>query len=137
MGYLSINHENIHHLKNFIDNIGTSSKEFRYYSYRNPDEVIDNHLVTFLLCDIVAVGYGHLDKEDDRVWLGICVKDDQCGKGYGKKIMKKLINSYDGDIWLSVDADNERAINLYKLFSFNIISEDDTVVYMKRNATSI
>lgn len=137
MDYLRINRENIYYLKNFIDDMGTSSRSFRYYANRNPDEVIDNHLVTYILCDVDPVGYGHLDKENEKVWLGVCVIDGQHGKGYGKMIMEKLVDSYSGDIWLSVDVDNVRAINLYKLFSFNIMSEDDTTVYMKRNATSI
>ena len=137
MNFLHINKDNIHHLKYFLNNIGESSKQFRYYENRKPEKVIDNHMVTFLACDDDCVGYGHLDEENEKVWLGICVKDVACGKGYGKLIMNKLVNSYDGEIWLSVDSTNKKAIKLYDSFSFNLVEQKNDVIYMKRNATSI
>ena len=116
--------------------MGDSSNLFRYYNTRNV-KVIENHMTTFLLFDGPSVGYGHLDVEDDKVWLGICVKEKCRGKGYGKKIMERLVDSHDGDIHLSVDKDNEPAINLYKFFSFEKIDENDKLYFMKRNATSL
>jgi len=132
MKFIPINHKNIEHLTQFIENIGASSKFFRYYDKRQASSVINNHIVTLLLFDGPSVGYGHLDKEKDKIWLGICVKEGFEGKGYGKKIMKKLINSYDKDIHLSVDKDNKKAFHLYKRFSFKKIKESDTMFFMKR-----
>ena len=114
--------------------MGASSKKFRYYAKRAPEEAIANHMVTILLFDGPSIGYGHLDKEANKVWLGICVKDKYCGKGYGKEVMRYLTDSYSGDIYLSVDKDNLSAQRLYGLFSFKIIKESGNIFYMKRCA---
>ena len=137
MQFLPIDEYNIFHLQDFIETMGDSSNSFRYYNNRSAEEVIKNHMTTFLLFDGLSVGYGHLDVEDDKVWLGICVKENHRGKGHGKNIMQKLVTSHDGDIHLSVDKDNKEAINLYKLFSFKEIDSNDEVYFMKRNATSL
>jgi len=120
-----------------MEKMGDSSKTFRYYSKRKPEEAISNHIVTLLLFDGFLVGYGHLDKEGGKVWLGVCVSEGYHGKGYGKKIMEKLISSYNGDIHLSVDKNNKKALSLYEKFSFKKVKKDDTVFYMKRDASSI
>jgi len=132
MKNVTIDKNNVHLVDNFIKNIGNSAGTFRYYSKRKPQEAIDNHIITLLLFDESYVGYGHLDKEDETVWLGICVKEGATGKGYGKKIMQKLVNSYDGEITLSVDSSNKKAINLYKSFSFLETKKSPDIVYMKR-----
>ena len=133
MKFVKITSDNLECLKDFIAVIGSSSHCFRYYNSRD-FLVTEDHIITLLLYDKKFVGYGHLDKEDNKVWLGICVKEGCFGKGYGKKIMEKLVNSYDEDIDLSVDADNSRAIQLYKLFDFIEINKDDDIIYMKRKA---
>ncbi len=132
MKYLPISKKNIHFLTDFIDKIGNSSKTFRYFTKRDPQNALANHLTTFLLYDDMFVGYGHLDRENNKVWLGICVKEGCQGKGYGKLIMQKLVDSYNGDIDLSVDLHNKIAINLYKLFHFKEISQKNGILYMKR-----
>mgnify|MGYP005826578975 FL=1 len=137
MKFLPINTDNVCYLEDFIESMGDSSPSFRYYSSRNPNEVIKNHISTFLLIDDGCVGYGHLDKEDEKVWLGICVKEGRKGKGYGKAIMEKLVSSYDGDIYLSVDIDNHVAINLYKTFYFEKIDTSDKLYFMRKNATNL
>ena len=71
-------------------------------------------------------------KEEDKVWLGICIKEGSEGKGYGKIIMQKLVDSYDGDIHLSVDKDNAKAFRLYEQFLFKKIQENDSTFFMKR-----
>jgi ribosomal protein S18 acetylase RimI-like enzyme len=134
MKFLAINQENISYLDDFIKTIGSSSTSFRYYDSRDTS-IIKNHIMTFVLHDDGLVGYGHLDKEDNKVWLGICVKEGCHGRGYGKKIMKKLVD-YDGDIYLSVDAINARAIRLYQLFQFKEINRTEKIVYMKREVNA-
>ena len=131
MEFVKIKSDNLKYLKDFVEVIGSSSHSFRYYNSRN-FLAIEDHIITLLLYDNEFVGYGHLDKEDDKVWLGICVKEGCFGKGYGKKIMKKLIDSYGGDIVLAVDSENFGAIKLYKLFDFTEINKDDKMIYMER-----
>ena len=137
MRLLPVNLENLQYLHDFIENMGSSSANFRYFLKREPEKVLLNHLVTVLLFDQEAVGYGHLDKEEGKIWLGICVKEGNYGKGYGKTIMKELIASYEGDIYLSVDKDNHRAHKLYELFGFKKIRENDTMYYMIKRGTNV
>ena len=134
MRFLLVDQSNLFHLKNFITNMGASSETFRYFSTRDPETAIENHLLTILLVDEgESVAYGHLDKEGDTIWLGICVKGESRGKGYGKKMMEQLVTTYPTiDIDLSVDASNSRAIGLYESFDFKKIRDKDDIVYMKR-----
>jgi ribosomal protein S18 acetylase RimI-like enzyme len=137
MNFLKIDKNNVDKLECFVKTIGSSADTFRYYSKRTPSEAIVNHLVTFLLFDGHAVGYGHLDEEDGIVWLGICVMESCVGRGYGKLIMEQLVNSYDGNICLTVDGDNDAAIGLYKKLGF-VVTKENPVVYMERsNDTNI
>ena len=124
-------------LEEFLSSAGSSLKTFGYFNKRDKS-VLDNHVVTFIgILNGAPVAYGHLDREEDKVWLGICVKEKYTGRGYGKKIMEKLVTSHDGDIHLSVDKDNEEAINLYKFFSVEEIDSNDKLYFMRRNATNI
>ena len=137
MNFLKIDKNNVDKLESFVKTIGSSADTFRYYAKRTPSEAIANHLVTFLLFDGDSVGYGHLDEEDGVVWLGIIVKESCVGRGYGKSIMEELINSYDGNICLTVDGDNNAAIGLYKKLGF-VVTKENPVVYMERsNDTNI
>jgi len=132
MKFVSVNNENIFHLRDFIKNMGNSSETFRYFATRTPTQAIENHILTVLLMDEEPVGYGHLDKEDHIVWLGICVKEGAQGKGYGRKIMEELVTSYEGEIELTVDASNFRAIKLYESFGFCKVSTRPGIIYMRR-----
>jgi ribosomal protein S18 acetylase RimI-like enzyme len=134
MKFLHIDNTNLFYLKDFIKNMGDSSKTFRYFLNRRPEDVIPHHVITFLLYDSgQSVGYGHLDKEGDKVWLGVCIKEEKRAQGYGKEIMKKLIDSYEGEIYLSVDKINKSAISLYKKFLFKELENNDNIIYMKRD----
>lgn len=120
-------------LQKFLDENQIGVKTFRYYEKRNL-KVINNHICTILFEDNnKLIGYGHLDKENDIVWLGIMVADNLKGKGYGKKILSQLITKYDSDIFLTVDKDNQSATSLYKKFGFIIIEEKDFFYKMKLN----
>ena len=125
------NSEDLGLMVSFFKNEKNKSENFRYFDSR-PFEIIENHLVTilFILEDDI-VGYGHLDVEDDVVWLGIIVSENYRGIGYGKKIIEELIKHYDGDIQLSVDKHNQNAINLYKKFNFSIFRENKSNFIMK------
>lgn len=114
-------------LKNFIQGSGDSLQTFRYYEKRD-FKVISNHILTVLLFfNNKAIAYGHLEKEDDKMWLGIMVSESEKGKGFGKVIMSYLIsfckeNKF-SNIFLTVDKNNLNAINLYQKFKFKIVSE--------------
>jgi GNAT superfamily N-acetyltransferase len=114
-------------LKNFIQSSGDSIKTFRYYEKRD-FKIISNHILTALLFfNNKPIAYGHLEKEDDKIWLGIMVSESEKGKGFGKVIMSYLTsyckeNKF-SNIFLTVDKNNSNAIYLYQKFDFKIISE--------------
>ncbi|MBK0382079.1 GNAT family N-acetyltransferase [Pedobacter sp. SD-b] len=121
----SISSQNNHDLillKEFIAKAGKSLKSFRYYDHR-PLTIIKQHLHTILMLnDGSPVAYGHLDKENEFIWLGIAVIETETGKGIGKLIMEHLIAEVDkmnyAPIHLSVDVENSKAIALYKKYNF-------------------
>jgi len=122
-------------LKTFTSNLGSSSDTFTYFRSRSFD-VLDNHILTVLGCvKNNPIAYGHLDKDGDTVWLGVCVVGSEVGKGYGKKIMDFLIDSANKkklDLKLSVKKENEVAIKLYKNYDFNIVSQDKINMFMEK-----
>ena len=114
-------------LEIFLNNAGKSLKLFRYYE-RRPFTIISQHLITCILTeDQNPVGYGHLDFENNTVWLGIALIESSFGLGYGKRIMKYLIDfaikKRLSTINLTVDNDNMAAISLYKSFGFIVLNE--------------
>lgn len=116
---------------NIINNNPLASKTFRYYASRDKNCFL-NHCIRFI-CedeDYNFLGYGHLDY-DDNLWLGMFVSDTNIGKGFGKKIFKKLINSTNLDIHLTVDKNNIPAINLYLNNGFKIYKQTDKIYYCK------
>jgi ribosomal protein S18 acetylase RimI-like enzyme len=133
MNLVSVNNGNVHLLSNFIENLGPASKTFRYFNKRSV-EIISKHLVTLLMLENqTPIAYGHLDPENDVVWLGICVLPPNAGKGIGKEMMNALIakareNQLDR-ICLTVDQGNLPAINLYEKFNFQ--KEDSQLGYYK------
>lgn len=128
------NADDINSIKHFIENeIEYGKKYFRYYDKRPYDYGHVNHICTIKTHD----GYGHLDydKVNNKVWLGICVSDLMTGLGMGKDLMRRLLAIADSEgikeIWLSVDKDNEPAINLYKRFNFKIDSVFENKLFMR------
>lgn len=120
--FVNIDMKNKKILEDFLSTAGKSLITFRYFDSRELS-VIENHISTFVLLENERpVGYGHLDIEDDIIWLGIAISESAQGKGYGKKMFVKLLDTANElnlkNINLSVDADNLKAINLYKKFGF-------------------
>lgn len=119
-------------LDDFLKNAGEETlKTFRYFNKR-PKEVIDNHLITYILVDQelkLPVAYGHLDRETTKTWLGIAVSESFQGKGIGKMMMNHLLayasSSKIEEIYLSVDKTNTPAISLYKSCGFTLVSEHE------------
>jgi GNAT superfamily N-acetyltransferase len=118
-------------LERFISTIGTASNTFRYFNSR-PVSIIQNHLATLILLNEegTPIAYGHLDKDGDDVWLGICVLPEYAGKGNGKKMMAELFNEARklnlSQIVLTVDKDNSEAIGLYEKLGFYRVEERAT-----------
>ena len=89
---VEINDSNVHLINEFLNSAGSSLTSFRYFNSRSTG-VIKNHIVTYIfLVDDLPVGYGHLDKEDEIVWLGIAVIEHEKGKGYGAFLIHELID---------------------------------------------
>jgi len=108
------------------------SPTFRYFQKRNFD-CIHNHVYTIILEDGgEPFGYGHLDPENDTLWLGIYLHPNYRGLGYGKKIMDLLISKSKGTpVRLTVDKNNYNAIALYTLCGFNVVDDLDKYLIME------
>lgn len=137
---ISITVEDIDKLHDFLKNAGSHTlNKFRYFNNR-PKEIIKKHIITYMLIDEQtkkSIGYGHLDPEDNKIWLGIAISESEQGKGLGKMLMQKLldtakINKID-EIYLTVDKDNEIAIKLYKIFGFYIVKETASYYELKNS----
>lgn len=135
MDIIRLSQDNIILLKNFLSEIGKSSENFRYFKKRSLD-IIQNHIVTLIGLEEVTripVCYGHLDRENNTIWLGVCVIENQVNKGYGKMMMTELINEAKklslSRIKLSVDKSNRAAISLYKKFNFEQIEENKETLF--------
>lgn len=109
-------------IQEFLTTLGSGQKSFRYFKNR-PINVISKHFYTAILSlDGTPVAYGHLEKENGELWLGVAVSEKHRGKGYGKKMMIHLINyakqENEPSISLTVDNDNKSAISLYEKLNF-------------------
>lgn len=136
MNIVKINSKNTYLLEKFIRN--SLPDTFRYFNKRDIS-CINNHIVTIVgVCNENVVAYGHLDYEND-IWLGICVLPEHQGKGYGKQIIKFLINYSEKNkiqkIKLSVDKSNFKAISLYKKNNFQIENLNTDKNYYLMNFT--
>lgn len=117
---ISIN--DVEQIELFLNNSIEVRKSFRYFEHR-PISIICNHLVTVLIyLNDIPVGYGHLDKENNTVWLGIAINEAYQGIGLGNRMMKYLIDVASEykvkTISLTVDKDNSTAIYLYQKIGF-------------------
>ena len=123
-------------IQKFLDNCGGSLDTFTYFDQR-PTSIIKNHLLTILAYeDKKPVAYGHLEKEDNKIWLGICVAEKNQGQGFGKKIMAELLDFADKnflEVTLSVKEHNKRAISLYTQLNFVPIMVKEKNIFMRRN----
>jgi len=124
---LEIKTANIDLVNQFLLNAGSSLLTFRYFEKRNP-EIIQSHLKTnVLIKEKKVIGYCHLEREKNKVWLGIAIVESQLGKGYGLLLINDIINSatkfHIKLLYLSVDKVNLGAIKLYEKVGFNKVNE--------------
>jgi ribosomal protein S18 acetylase RimI-like enzyme len=125
--------ENIQLVNSFIQRGGSSLKTFRYFSKR-PLSIVKHHVCTWVIEKGGQVeAYGHLDREDGVVWLGIAVTESARGRGLGRRMMQRLMESASLNeiryLKLSVDKTNVNAIKLYEHFGFRLLSEIGSVRY--------
>ena len=124
-------------VKEFIEHSGNSIRTFRYF-YNRKYDVICNHLVTYLLYDDSGfpIGYGHLEFEKGKFWLGIAISEKFKGCGFGTKMMSKLIEFAIEkkllSIFLTVDIENITAINLYRKCGFRTIDHFSESIQIMR-----
>lgn len=112
-------------LKRFLQDAGKSLMSFRYYDSR-PYRIMENHEITSFLVNAknenLVFGYGHIEKENGIIWLGIAVAEPYLGKGFGKKMLLHLLQHCSDNkltpIHLTVDEANETAIRLYEKHGF-------------------
>jgi GNAT superfamily N-acetyltransferase len=135
MEIVEIDETNIDFIHQFLKDPNEISHHFRYFEKRRPEDVLGQHVCTFVGLDRETkkcIAYGHIDYEE-KFWLGICVHKSQCGKGYGKQMIVKLLGFADKDpLHLSVDSDNSVAIRMYETYGFVETKRVGNVVYMKR-----
>lgn len=135
MEIVKVDLSNLFLINDFLKNAGDSLSGFRYFNTRSLD-VINNHLITYVISvDSNIIGYGHLDKDGETIWLGIAVAEAYKGKGYGRVMMNHLIDFAKAksitSIDLSVDADNIKAQHLYQSFGFVCYDVKNNTYYYK------
>lgn len=124
-------------VESFMKDCDDSFNYFRYYEKRSFD-VINNHIQTILLYEMnKPIGYGHLEEENGKVWLGIILRNDKKGKGYGKYIIEYLVDynkkNKGGPVFLTVDIKNSVAINLFEKSGFKIDSKFNNRSYLMKH----
>lgn len=138
---IDINLNNTELIKTFVNSLDEEKESFRYFNNRDLT-VVSNHVYTCLLFSgNTPVCYGHLDREGDRVWLGIVVKKEFQGKGVSKIMMNLLVNKARvlnlKSIYLSVDLDNEKAIALYTKYGFKVVSKSKNNFILNKKIVAI
>ena len=83
------------------------------------------------------VGYGHLEKDNDKIWLGIIIMDKLKSKGYGSQLIDNLIENYiqlksKENLYLTVDIANTAAQSLFIKKGFSIESKINSRSYLMR-----
>jgi GNAT superfamily N-acetyltransferase len=90
----SVNLNSKEEINKFLNNAGNSLSKFRYFKSRDLS-VLRNHWLTILgYDDNNPITYGHLDSEEEKLWLGICVAEGYKGRGLGKQTMQKLVETF-------------------------------------------
>jgi RimJ/RimL family protein N-acetyltransferase len=123
-------------VREFLSGAGGSLKSFRYFEKR-PVGCISVHIVTLIgYNDGEPVAYGHLDPENGKTWLGVCVRETSCGKGLGTRMMDALIDEAKAQgiarIDLTVDEDNVGARKLYERYGFVLQGKNGKVTFYAR-----
>lgn len=83
----------------------------------------------------VYFGIFSFREEDNKLELGLGIKPEECGKGYGEefvlagiKFIRETLN-FPGKIWLRVKDSNERALKVYEKTHFKKVDEKLALSY--------
>lgn len=125
------------------------------YNYMSFDEAVRNNSALLkeeskdnYLCfwkNNTLTSYINIYLKDGKVFIGIALSPDNCGKGLGKTYLKKGIETAksrypDSEIWVQVRSWNKRAIKCYESCGFkekykeNVkdrFGNDDEFVFMR------
>lgn len=131
MEILTVNRSNVELLEKFIEL--NNSKHFTYFNNRTIDVLID-HVITIIgVIDNNPIAYGHIDLNNNINWIGLCVLEKFHTNGYGKQILKYLLNHINNNeitnVKLTVNIDNYIALNMYLKNNF-IISNIENKFYV-------
>jgi len=133
---IEINECNTKLIHRFLLGCNKSLKTFRYFKKRNIEQAIKLHEYTVVMAyKDSLIGYGHLDRDCYHTWLGICIADIWTGLGAGDILMESLTSKLPKRrISLTVDVENETAINLYKKYGFETMKNvtKDVILMEKR-----
>jgi RimJ/RimL family protein N-acetyltransferase len=126
--------------ESWLTNVGYNSS-FRYFDKPYPHRLLqlNNHISTTILIApgvVEPYGYGHLDRQHDKVWLGVAITRPFRNMGIGRIICNHLferaIAEKISEIWLSVDNDNSVARHLYKTLGFSEEVHNPNNIFMKK-----
>lgn len=101
------------------------------YNITNPLKA-DNYICFVLNDDFLFAYMNIISANDDSVFIGIGIKPEECGKGYGKDILligiKEILKRYPNrTIDLKVRSWNKRAIKCYQNCNFKIIKDIEEI----------
>ena len=136
LDFIKVRSENeVFLLQSFLTKAGKSLETFRYFNKRSFEVVKEHSYTVILKKGDELLGYGHLDKEDTKHWLGICITEAYLGLGYGKILLHHLVEKAKElkikELCLSVDTNNLSAKKLYKQFNF-CLEKSGVVEYYKK-----
>ena len=128
--YPMIKKKNDTEADNFHEKMGAFKE-----SISNIEQAIKLHEYTVIMAyKDSLIGYGHLDRDCYHTWLGICIADIWTGLGAGDILMESLTSKFPKRrISLTVDVENEAAINLYKKYGFETMKNvtKDVILILK------
>ena len=80
----------------------------------------------------LPVGWGHLDPQDGKTWLGVAVAQGYAKKGYGSMIVKKLCEYADNAGWNLHLTCKKELTKWYQKFEFIYIERKNGKDYCYR-----
>jgi ribosomal protein S18 acetylase RimI-like enzyme len=87
-----------------------------------------------LVSDSQLIAFGRLSLKDDLVFIGVGLKPELCGMGYGRKVMNVIVEECkriypDKKAALRVRSFNKRAVRCYESIGFEIKKVEHETVY--------
>jgi ribosomal protein S18 acetylase RimI-like enzyme len=88
---------------------------------------------------IYEVGFGVIHKCDDCFMLTGGLTPDSRGRGFGKKIFKFLMDQCHKSLPIKLELlkNNVAAFKTYKKLGFNVVNEDDRLIFMEHRYDSV